>query len=116
MRVQARRLRAKLVRYYREEGRADETVIELPKGGYAPVFKQRDTPVPIKRSVGTALVSRNTVAVLPFADHSGERDLEYFCRGMREEIVHHLARLPSLRILAVRRSRAMTGDEHRRRR
>jgi len=38
--------------------------------------------------------------VLPFADHSGERDLDYFCRGMREEIVHHLARFPSLRILA----------------
>ena len=92
VRVQARRLRAKLVRYYREEGRADETVIELPKGGYAPVFKQRDTPVLIKRSVAAALVSRNTVAVLPFADHSVERDLDYFCRGVREEIVHHLTR------------------------
>jgi len=100
VRVQARRLRAKLVRYYRDEGRADETVIELPKGGYAPVFKHRDTPVLIKRTVAAALVSRNTVAVLPFADHSGERDLDYFCRGMREEIVHHLARFPSLRILA----------------
>ena len=51
VRVQARRLRAKLVRYYREEGRTDEPVIELPKGGYAPVFKPRDTPVLIKRSV-----------------------------------------------------------------
>ena len=98
--MQARRLRAKLVRYYREEGRADETVIELPKGGYAPVFKQRDTPVLIKRSVAAALVSRNTVAVLPFADHSVEHDLEYFCRGVREEIVHHLTRFASLRILA----------------
>src|SRR5580693_2424217 len=36
VRVQARRLRAKLVRYYREEGRADPTLIELPKGGYIP--------------------------------------------------------------------------------
>src|SRR5512141_1546657 len=79
VRVQARRLRAKLVRYYREEGRADELVIELPKGGYAPVFKQRDAPVLIKRSVATALVSRNTVAVLPFADYSVEHDLAYFC-------------------------------------
>jgi TolB-like protein/Flp pilus assembly protein TadD len=107
VRVQARRLRAKLVRYYREEGRADETVIELPKGGYAPVFKQRDTPVLIKRSVAAALVSRNTVAVVPFADHSGERDLEYFCRGVREEIVHHLTRFPSLRILASDDARAI---------
>src|SRR6476659_5874977 len=32
VRVQARRLRAKLVNYYREAGRADEWIVELPKG------------------------------------------------------------------------------------
>ena len=42
VRVQARRLRARLARYYREEGGADGLVIELPKGGYAPVFKNRE--------------------------------------------------------------------------
>src|SRR3954463_41354 len=110
VRVQARRLRAKLVRYYREEGRADETVIELPKGGYAPVFKQRDTPVLVKRSVAAALVSRNTIAVLPFADHSVEHDLGYFCHGIREETVHHLTRFASLRILASDEPR-VTGDK-----
>jgi len=31
VRVQARRLRSQLARYYREEGQADETLIELPK-------------------------------------------------------------------------------------
>ncbi len=106
VRVQARRLRAKLVGYYREEGRADELIIELPKGGYAPVFKRRDTPVLVKRSIGAALISRNTVAVAPFADHSADRDLEYFCRGIREEIVHRLARFPALRILASEEARA----------
>src|SRR4051794_35211462 len=100
VRVQARRLRAKLVRYYREEGRADEVIVELPKGGYAPVFKRRDTPVLVKRTVATALLSRNTVAVSPFADLTADRGLEYLCRGAREEIVHRLARLPALRILA----------------
>src|SRR5438309_6697900 len=39
VRVQARRLRAQLARYYREEGPDSEVVIELPKGGYAPVFR-----------------------------------------------------------------------------
>src|SRR5256885_5093409 len=100
VRVQARRLRAKLVHHYSEEGRADEVIIDLPKGGYAPVFRRRETPVLMKRTIGAALVSRNTVAVLPFADHSAGGDLEYFCRGIREEIVHHLARLSSLRLLA----------------
>jgi TolB-like protein/Flp pilus assembly protein TadD len=100
VRVQARRLRAKLVHHYREEGRADALIIDLPKGGYAPVFRRRETPVLLRRSIGAALVSRNTVAILRFADYSVGRNLEYVCRGVRDEIVHHLARLPSLRILA----------------
>jgi TolB-like protein/Flp pilus assembly protein TadD len=111
VRVQARRLRAKLVRYYREEGRADEVIIELPKGGYAPVFKRRVAPVLVKRSIAAALVSRNTVAVVPFADHSVEADLEYFCRGLRAEIVHQLARMPALRILASDEPRAGADKE-----
>lgn len=100
VRVQARRLRAKLVRYYREEGPADEWIIELPKGGYAPTFKRRDTPVLVRRSIAAALASRNTIAVNPFADHSASHTLDYFCKGLREEIVHHLARFPDLRVLA----------------
>src|SRR6266576_2333752 len=70
VRVQARRLRAKLVRHYQEDGRADDVIIDLPKGGYAPVFRRRDTPVLLRRSTGGALVSRNTVGLLRFADHS----------------------------------------------
>jgi TolB-like protein/Flp pilus assembly protein TadD len=105
VRVQARRLRAKLVHYYGQEGRTDALIIDLPKGGYAPVFKRRETPVLVKRSIGTALISRNTVAVSLFVDNSVGGHLEYFCRGVREEILHHLARLSSLRLLA--------SDEHR---
>jgi hypothetical protein len=48
----ARRLRARLVRYYKEEGGADGLVIELPKGGYAPVFKHRDPGAVGRRSIG----------------------------------------------------------------
>src|SRR5438309_1443930 len=50
VRVQARRLRARLARYYREEGLNDEIVIELPKGGYAPTFKRRAGGVVPRRS------------------------------------------------------------------
>src|SRR5438094_3633342 len=83
VRVQARRLRTRLVRYYREEGANDDVVIDLPKGGYAPVFKRRSVgPLP-RRSIGAALVSRNTVTVLTFADHSAGGQLDYFCRGLR---------------------------------
>ena len=36
VRVQARRLRTRLARYYRDEGNSDELIVDLPKGGYAP--------------------------------------------------------------------------------
>jgi TolB-like protein/Flp pilus assembly protein TadD len=101
VRVQARRLRAKLVRYYQEEGRGDEVIVDLPKGGYAPVFKPREISVVAKRSIAAALASRNTVSVLPFVNHGGGPELDYFCLGVREEIVHNLARFPNLRIMAL---------------
>src|SRR5580765_8392633 len=99
VRVQARRLRARLVRYYRGEGQNDGVVIELPKGGYSPLVKPREGGTP-KRSLGVALVSHNTVAVQLFGDHSVERDLDYFCKGLRQEIIHSLARFSNLRVLA----------------
>lgn len=100
VRVQARRLRARLVRYYEEEGRADELVVELPKGGYAPQFVLRSPAATQRRPVGAALANRNILAVLPFADHSIEQNLEHLSRGIREEIVHCVAEIPTLRLLA----------------
>ncbi len=101
VRVQARRLRARLVRYYREEGAADAIVIELPKGGYTPVFKTRETMPAGRRSIGATLAGRNTIAVLPFSDDSATHDLGYFCRGLHEETIHRLAKLDGLRVMAV---------------
>jgi TolB-like protein/Tfp pilus assembly protein PilF len=100
VRVQARRLRARLARYYREEGQTLDVIIDLPKGGYVPVFKRREAVVPSRRSIGAALVSRNTVAVLPFSDHSQRGDLGYFSKGLRQEIIHRLAKFETLRVLA----------------
>jgi len=102
VRVQARRLRAKLVRYYREESQSDALTIELPKGGYVPLFKPRDTLAVIRRPVGNFLVSHNTLAVLRLADHSAARDLGHLCEALRDELVHRLAQLPGLRVLAPR--------------
>ena len=101
VRVQARRLRTRLARYYRDEGNADELFIDLPKGGYAPVFRLRDD-APAKRSLTATLASRNTVAVLPIKDDSPGSSLDYFCRGLRDEIVHALTPIKALRVLAPR--------------
>ncbi|HKQ87736.1 MAG TPA: tetratricopeptide repeat protein [Candidatus Acidoferrales bacterium] len=99
VRVQARRLRTRLVRYYREEGQNDEVVIELPKGGYEPVFQRRETSA-MKRTVSAALVSRNTILVRPFDDDSSSRDLAYFCSGLKQEIIHALSGMENLRVAA----------------
>jgi len=100
VRVQARRLRARLVRYYVEEGQADEVLIDLPKGGYSPVFSRREASVARRRSLSTSIVNRNTACVLAFADDSAESNLGYFCRGLREEIINRLSTLTNLRVLA----------------
>jgi TolB-like protein/Tfp pilus assembly protein PilF len=110
VRVQARRLRARLVRYYREEGQGDEVIVDLPKGGYSPVFRRRDGAPAAKRSLTAALVGRNTVAVLPFADYSPGTTLDYFCRGLRAEMVHALTSLKTLRVLAARSEEASDPD------
>ena len=41
VRTEAGRLRARLGEYYLVQGKHDELVIELPKGGYVPVFRPR---------------------------------------------------------------------------
>lgn len=42
VRTEARRLRARLSEYYRTEGKCDRLVIELPKGGYTPLFREAE--------------------------------------------------------------------------
>ena len=100
VRVQARRLRARLVRYYTEEGQADEVVIDLPKGGYSPVFTRREAGVQRRRTLSSAVVNRNTACVLSYDDHSADGNLGYFCKGLRDEIITRLSSLSNLRVLA----------------
>ncbi len=44
VRTHARGLRQKLATYFQEEGQFEETVIEIPKGHYLPVFRPRHLP------------------------------------------------------------------------
>ncbi|MDH5743700.1 MAG: protein kinase [Candidatus Aminicenantes bacterium] len=43
---------------------------------------------------------RNSIAVLPFVDLSPQRDQEYFCDGMVEELINSLTRIKDLRVVA----------------
>lgn len=108
VRVQARRLRALLERYYREEAESSELLIELPKGGYAPVFTERATQ-PARISLAVALATRNTVAVQVFADHSHGAELGHVCRSLRQEVVCALAKLQNIRIVDASTNRPEMG-------
>ena len=104
VRVQARRLRARIAKYYQDEGSQDPWVIDLPRGGYSPTFKRAGVPrAPQKQSITVALASRNTVAVLGFADQSATQDLKYFCDGLSQEIAHRLVGCPNIRLIATER-------------
>src|SRR5688572_11331158 len=99
VRVQARRLRAKLERYYREEGAGDPLIIELPRGGYAPVVRPRTAPALARRPPVAALVARNTIAVEALMDLSLTGELAGVCEGVRAEIIQKITRLPGVRIV-----------------
>jgi tetratricopeptide (TPR) repeat protein/TolB-like protein len=109
VRVQARRLRARLERYYREEGHADGVVIELPKGGYAPTFRRREGAAPARASLGEAMAGRNTISVRPHADCSVGGTLGAFCRGLTDAVVHGLVQTTRLRVLAPRHGAESPG-------
>ncbi len=99
VRVQARRLRTKLERYYQEEGARDAILIELPRGGYAPVFRHRVAPPVVHRPARSALLARNTVVIQPLADLSARGELAPIGEGVRAEIVRRLTRLAGLQIV-----------------
>jgi adenylate cyclase len=88
VRVQARKLREKLDDYYRTEGVEDSVRIQCPKGGYVPSFGAWIAP------------AVHTIAVLPFVNLSPENDSSYFCDGLTEELMHVLAGVRELRVVA----------------
>src|SRR5207248_1367324 len=64
VRTEAGRLRARLAEYYLAEGAADALFIELPKGGYKPVFRQIDkAPAPVPGPFGSRHRVRVWIAV-----------------------------------------------------
>lgn len=102
VRVEARRLRAKLKAYYEEgPGAADPVLIGLRPGSYVPVFRWLGAPVvPPREDFADAGLSRRCVAVLPFVNMSPEPEQDYFCDGITEEITNSLTRVPALNVIA----------------
>jgi TolB-like protein len=51
-----------------------------------------------------------SIAVLPFANISGDKEQEYFSDGLAEEIINALARLPTLKVVARTSAFAFRGQ------
>jgi serine/threonine-protein kinase len=103
VRVEARRLRAKLKAYYEEgQGAVDPVLIGLRPGSYVPVFRWIDAqPAEHREELGSApSPGRICVAVLPFVNMSPEPEQDYFCDGISEEITNSLTRVSGLKVIA----------------
>jgi serine/threonine-protein kinase len=97
VRVEARRLRAKLDAWYAGEGKHDSVVIRLPKGSYAPLFAGAQ-PMP-GRDTGPAESPARGILILPFENVSAQADADYLCEGLTQQIIHRLTRVETLRVL-----------------
>ena len=125
VRVEVGRLRARLAEYYEKAGSQDAVRIEIPKGGYRPIFNfpnsVQKSPKPDRRwrwvaaiaAAGllssAALVWRTrvqppdgtrTIAVLPFLNLSGNPAEEYLSDGISDELTEALAESRDLRVVA----------------
>ena len=115
VRVEAGRLRAKLAKYYETDGRSAPVVIELPRGTYVPVFRhgQPHPALPAgSEAVAEIHPEARTIAVLPFADQSLNKDQEYFCEGMTMELVDVLTKVEGLRVAAWGSARQLRREDH----
>ncbi|MFN2400620.1 MAG: protein kinase [Gemmatimonadaceae bacterium] len=72
------------------------------------IQQSRETPATISRAAAPALRS---VAVLPFANLTPNKEDEYFSDGMSEELIHALAKVSGLRVSGRTSSFAFKGRE-----
>jgi TolB-like protein/tetratricopeptide (TPR) repeat protein len=106
VRVEARRLRAKLQAYYQSDGRDDPILFQFTTGSYAPRIHWKNEP-----AAAAPTASIPTVAVLPFANLSGSSDHDYFSDGLTEELIHALTKVNGMRVVAFNSAVRLRGAE-----
>jgi TolB-like protein/tetratricopeptide (TPR) repeat protein len=107
VRVEARRLRARLKKWYDTEGRDASIIIDLPTGTYSAVFSQRD----VSKIAGAMRLGEKTIAVLPFTNLNSDPEFDYFSDGLTEELIHALTRLKDLRVVAWPTASRLKGQQ-----
>lgn len=70
--------------------------LEVTPDGIRRTKKRRKQASHAKQAAGDQVV--HSIAVLPFADMSPEKDQDHFCEGMAEEIINSLARIQGVQV------------------
>jgi TolB-like protein/Tfp pilus assembly protein PilF len=64
------------------------------------IIPEPDTQKTIEKPAITRTAWKNSIAVLPFADLSSQKDQEYFCDGMTDDLITRLTRIRELKVIA----------------
>lgn len=106
VRIHAGRLRRLLRLYYLSEGKADNILIEIPKGGYHPEFSflqgeshHNETNNNANPLISGQIAHEASILVLPFVNLSGDPEKAYFAYGLSEEISISLTRYEDLAVI-----------------
>jgi len=89
VRIHAGRLRRMLDLYYLKEGREDQILIEIPKGGYTPIITLKDNAQSEEEQITefrNLYRGEPKLAVLPFTDLTEDGSMRYFSKGITEEL------------------------------
>jgi len=103
VRVEAHRLRMRLCTYYTDEGRNDPIVVDIPVGGYTPVFSKRrrqKNAEQLKLAGAPASIESISIAVLPFLNMAPDPTTRYVSYGLTEELTDVLANTKGWRVVA----------------
>lgn len=92
VRIEAGRLRRSMERYYLTDGRASPLRIEIPRGGYAPVFTDT-SPVALP-----PLASAPHVLIAAFEEEGDQSAFPTFTRGFARSLIVALTRFTGLRV------------------
>ena len=104
VRIQAGRLRRAIERYYLVAGSNDPIQIDIPKGGYEPVFSENAAADPdqaIGANAGPAkrIESWPSVLILPFRDMTGSEELSFLGPGLATDLAIELGNCTDLRVM-----------------
>lgn len=115
VRVEAGRLRSKLLEYYDDLGSKDPIRIVLPKRSYSVAFHYSSWSDDSELAAGTesereiysrkdwmpgTQLSDPTIAVLPFLNLSPDPEQEYFADGVTEDLITDLSKLPEIAVIS----------------